>query len=57
MSTQLLFYEQVVPVAVERHGGLSVRTGTDYSFARKANSVPLTTAEIPHMRQLKDLTL
>jgi hypothetical protein len=47
MSRQLLFYEQVVPVSPKRHRDLAVKTGSDYSFARKASSVPVTAAEIP----------
>ena len=42
MTTQLLIYEQAVPVSVERHGDLSVKAGGDFSFARHVNSVPLT---------------
>ena len=47
MATQLLIYEQAVPVSVERHGDLSVKAGGDFGFARHVNSVPLTAAEIP----------
>ncbi len=46
MTAQLLIYEQAVPVSVERHGDLSVKSGTDFGFARHVNSVPLTAAEI-----------
>lgn len=45
MATQLLLYEQAVPVTKKRHGDWSVKTGTDYSFARRVNSVPLLLAE------------
>ncbi len=45
MSTTLLFYENVKSVASNRHGDLSVKVGADYSFAKIANSVPLTAAE------------
>ncbi len=34
MTAQLLIYEQAVPVSVERHGDLSVKSGTDFGFAR-----------------------
>ena len=47
MTTQLLFYKEVVPVSADRHGDLSVKAGGDYGFAREVNSVPLTVAEIP----------
>lgn len=45
MTTQLLFYERTVPVSQERHGDWSIRTGTDYRFARHVNSVPLLATE------------
>ncbi len=45
MTAQLLLYEQAVPVNLERHREWSVRTGKDYSFARRVNSVPLLLAE------------
>lgn len=43
--TELLFYENAVPVTVERHKKLSVKTGANYKFAQKVNSVPLTAIE------------
>ncbi|AUC55488.1 multidrug transporter [Sagittula sp. P11] len=43
--TQLLFYENAVPVSSARHKKMSVRTGADYKFAEKVNSVPLTAIE------------
>lgn len=43
--TQLLFYENAVPVSSERHKKLSVKTGANYKFAEKVNSVPLTAIE------------
>lgn len=45
MVTQVLFYERAVPISKQKHGGWSVKTGTDYSFAKLANSVPLTATE------------
>ena len=45
MSTQLLFYETTEQVSSERHRDWSVKKGTDYSFAKQANAVPLTTVE------------
>jgi hypothetical protein len=47
MSTQLLFYERVTPVALQRHKNWSVAAVGDYEFARKANAVPLNAVEIP----------
>ncbi|MGX9351651.1 SapC family protein [Shimia sp. W99] len=43
--TQLLFYENAVPVSSERHKSISVKTGANYKFAEKVNSVPLTAIE------------
>lgn len=47
MTKQLLIYEQATPITQERHGSWSVKIGTDYSFARQANSVPLMAVEFP----------
>jgi hypothetical protein len=44
--TQMLFYENVVPVSSERHKDLSIEH-VDYSFAAKVNSVPVMAVEIP----------
>ena len=45
MATQLLLYDHAVPVTVTRHRDWSIKTGSDYSFARRVNSVPLLLAE------------
>lgn len=45
MATQLLIYERAVPITRARHGDWSVKTGSDYLFARNVNSVPLMAAE------------
>ncbi len=45
MTTQLLFYNEVVPISAERHGNWHVRELKDYSFTNKVNSVPLTAVE------------
>ena len=45
MATQLLVYENAVPVSRQRHKDWSVKTGSDFSFARKVNSVPLMVGE------------
>ena len=47
MSTQLLFYEQAVPVSAEQHRNWAVKPNVDYSFARQVNSVPATAVEFP----------
>lgn len=43
--TQLLFYENAVPVSSANHKKTSVKTGANYKFAEKVNSVPLTAIE------------
>ena len=48
MTTQLLIYETAVPVSSGRHGDCAVIAGTDYSFARNVNSVPLMAVEFPN---------
>ncbi len=45
MAPQLLFYNDVVPLNKERHQGWSLKQVDDYSFADKANSVPLMSVE------------
>jgi hypothetical protein len=45
LSTQLLIYESAAPVSHARHGNWSVEVGTDYSFSRNVNSVPLMAVE------------
>ncbi len=49
MSKQLLIYETAVPVSSQRHLNWSVKTGTDYAFAKELNAVPLVAAEIPNV--------
>ncbi len=46
MATQLLIYETATPMSYGRHGDWSVEVGTDYSFSRSVNSVPLMSVEI-----------
>jgi len=46
MAKQLLIYERAVPVNPRQHGDLSVKSGADYGFAKKVNSVPLMAAEV-----------
>lgn len=48
MAKQLLIYERVVPVSSQRHRHWSVKTGSDYSFARELHSVPLMATEFPN---------
>lgn len=45
MATQLLFYENAVPVSAKKHAKLCVKAGDSYAFASKVNSVPLTASE------------
>ena len=45
MPKQLLIYEKAVPVTVQQHGNVSIKTGTDFGFARDVNSVPLLASE------------
>ena len=44
MAKQLMYYEKVVPISLERHKGWSVEQG-DYGFARETNAAPLMCAE------------
>jgi hypothetical protein len=45
MSTQLLIYETAVPVSTQKHKDLSIKKGTDCTFAQHVNAVPLTAVE------------
>src|SRR5262245_5219820 len=45
MATQLLFYSSAVPLSVQRHRNWAVEPGSDFSFARKTNSVPVMVIE------------
>lgn len=47
MATQLLIYENAVPVTQSRHGQWSVEVLGNYAFAGKVNSLPLMAVEIP----------
>lgn len=42
-----LFYDNPVTISLQRHGALQLRAPLDFGFARQANAVPLTLAEIP----------
>jgi len=48
MASQLLIYESAVPVSSGRHSGWSVEVGTDYTFSKNVNAVPLMAVEIPN---------
>ena len=48
MASQLLIYESAVPVSSARHSGWSVEVGTDYTFSKNVNAVPLMAVEIPN---------
>ncbi len=45
MPKQLLIYERAVPVNPRQHKGVSIKSGTDYGFAKNVNSVPLMAVE------------
>jgi hypothetical protein len=45
VTTQLLFYNNAVPVNSQQHANLSVKSGGDFGFTRNVNSVPLTAVE------------
>lgn len=45
MSTQLLIYENTVPLSKERHADWSVEVGADFAFTRNLNALPLLAAE------------
>jgi len=45
MSTQLLIYEKAVPVTSQRHRDWSIKKGTDCTFAKHVNAVPLMAVE------------
>jgi len=47
MSTQLLIYERAEPINKKKHSEWSVKTGSNYDFAKNINSVPLTAVEFP----------
>ncbi len=47
MTTQLLIYQRAVPVSKQRHLHWSVKAGSDFSFAKHVNSVPLMAVEFP----------
>ncbi len=42
---QMLIYEQVAPVARDKHRALSIKPTNNYDFARQTNSVPLVVGE------------
>lgn len=45
MSTQLLIYENVVPLSKERHAKCSVEVRAEYNYTQNLNSLPLLAAE------------
>ncbi|MEO1492843.1 MAG: SapC family protein [Pseudomonadota bacterium] len=45
MAKQMMFYEKVVPISLERHESWAVRQGEDFTFAAETNAVPLMCAE------------
>jgi hypothetical protein len=47
VATQLLIYENAVPVSQARHAQWSVEVLSNYAFAAKVNSLPLMAVEMP----------
>lgn len=45
MAKQMMFYEKIAPISVERHKDWSVAQGKSYGFAAGANAVPMMCAE------------
>lgn len=45
MTKQMMFYEKIAPISLERHKDWSIARGKDYSFAAEANAVPMMCAE------------
>ena len=45
MTKQLMFYEKVVPISLERHKKWSMIQGEDFGFAAESNASPLMCAE------------
>jgi len=45
MASQLLFYNQIVPLSAERHKGWFVSQEKDYSFTKSTHAVPLMAIE------------
>ena len=45
MSKQMLLYETVVPITVDRHGKWSMEKGKDFSYCRTINACPLMVSE------------
>jgi hypothetical protein len=47
VATQLLIYENAVPITQSRHSQWSVEVVGNYAFAAKVNSLPLMAVEMP----------
>ena len=45
MTKQLLIYDKAVPVTRRDHGDVSIKSGSNYGFAKAVNSVPLMATE------------
>ena len=45
MATQLLFYNEITPLSVDRHKGWFIRPVQDYSFTKSTHAVPLMAIE------------
>lgn len=51
MTTQMLIYENAMPLSAARHQDYSLETSPNYSFSAKVNSVPLMAVEFPQAAQ------
>jgi hypothetical protein len=48
MASQLLIYENAVPVTANKHGDWSLEMANDFAFSKNVNSVPLMAVEFPN---------
>ena len=48
MASQLLIYENAVPVSANKHGDWSLEMANDFAFSKHVNSVPLMAVEFPN---------
>jgi hypothetical protein len=48
MASQLLIYENAVPVTANKHGDWSIEMANDFAFTKHVNSVPLMAVEFPN---------
>ncbi len=46
MEKQLMIYERVAPITLDKHRDITVQTGKDWRFASQLNTIPVLAAEI-----------